>query len=95
MKKEIIINSSLHEVRIAMMEESEVVELIYINMDAIGVYVMNITAIVFAYLVCVYLAGKDLSRSLPIGVSFCFTLYIAPVIVGSFNRYELITRMGL
>ena len=76
------------------MGESEVVELIYINMDAIGVNVMNIAAIVFAYLVCAYLVGKELARNLAIGVSFCFTLFIAPVLVGCFNRYGHISSLA-
>jgi hypothetical protein len=37
------------------------VELIFINMDAIGVNVMNITAIVFAYLVCAYISWEGTS----------------------------------
>ena len=76
------------------MEESEVVELIYINMDAVGVNVMNIAAIVFAYLVCAYLVGKELTRNLAIGISFCFTIFIAPVLVGCFSRFSHIFSLA-
>jgi hypothetical protein len=51
-------------------------------MGETGQNVMNVTAIVFAYVLTAYFAGSQLPRIWAIGISLCYTLFVTPVFIG-------------
>lgn len=70
------------------MTEAEIIELIYMNIEAIASNVMNITTIFFAYVICAFLVGKKLNRSWSALVSACYTIFLIAPFSGSIKSFR-------
>ncbi len=64
------------------MSESELIELLILSQSETAQSVMNLTAIVFAYVLVAYFVGEKLSKAWSIGVSVCYSLFIIPIFMG-------------
>ena len=64
------------------MSEFEAYEAFMLTIEMSVLASMNFVAIVFAYLVAAYVAGKALPRNIAIGLSFVYTIFLVPPFVG-------------
>jgi len=76
------------------LSESELIELLVLSQSETAQNVMNLTAIVFAYVLTAYFVGAQLSRGWAIGVSFCYTLFIVPIFVGCSMGVQLTSALS-
>lgn len=58
------------------MTEFELISLVNIASENIGIAAMNIATIFFAYIACSYLVGKKLTTMLSIAISISYTFFI-------------------
>ena len=71
------------------MTEAEVIELIHLSEASTAQNVMNLTAIVFAYLLTAYFVGGKLPKSWATGISFCYTIFVIPVFIGCVTSHRV------
>jgi len=73
--------------------ESEIIELILLSVGETAQTVMNLTAVVFAYVLTAYFVGSQLPRVWAIGISLCYTLFLTPMIVGCITSVSVATSL--
>ena len=69
-----------------LMSEFEIFEAMMIAMNLAVTASMNFVAIVFAYLVAAFVAGKSLPRGVAIGTSLIYTVFLIPPFNGTINN---------
>jgi len=74
------------------MTEFEAFEVIMMSTDMGATASMNFVALVFAYLVAAFVAGKSLPKGIAVGTSAIYTIFLIPPlngVIGNFTRvYE-------
>jgi len=71
------------------MREYETFQAIMLSLHIAMVASINYMAIVFAYLVAVFVTGKSLPKSAAVGTSFIYTIFLIPPfssVLGNLNR---------
>lgn len=64
------------------MSEYETFQAMMLSLDMAVVASMNFMAIVFAYLVAAFVTGKSLPKSVAVGTSFIYTIFLIPPLLG-------------
>ena len=68
------------------MSEFEYYEAIMMSVELSALASMNFLAIVAMYLIAAYVAGKQLPRSIAVGTSLIYTMFVIPPFVGSLGN---------
>jgi len=70
------------------MSEFEIYEAMMMALDLSVTASMNFVAIVFAYVVAAYVAGKSLPRNVALGTSTAYTLFLIPPFAGTLGNLD-------
>ena len=67
------------------MSEAETLEILYAQQQAAATAGMDALSIFFAYVVCAYLVGGQLSKTIAVGVTVLYSVFIVSPLLGFLN----------
>jgi hypothetical protein len=76
------------------MSEFEMFEALMMSIELAVVASMNFLAIVIAFLVASYVVGKELPRSIAVGMTICYTLFLLPPFSGTYRNLTRVYEIG-
>ena len=76
------------------MSEFEYYEAIMMSVELSALASMNFLAIVAMYLIAAYVAGRKLPRSIAVGTSLIYTMFVIPPFAGSLSNMNRAHQLG-